>query len=103
MNIYLDIYFVLILTIITEFLVYLIFIRKNILRLFLYSILINSFTNPLANLVYGFGVNIFLIEFIVFVVEIFLIKLLFKMDYKKVTLISFVANLASFIIGVLLF
>ena len=93
---------ILIATIILEFLVYLIFIRKDFLYLLPYSILINSFTNPLANLAYSYGNNIYLIELLVFLVEIFLIKLLLKTSWKKAIIISFVANLISFLAGLAL-
>ena len=83
------------LTIVIEFIVYSLFIRKNYSLLLFYSILINSFTNPLANLIYGFGINIFLIEFFVFLVEVFLIKYLLKISYKKAILISLIANLIT--------
>lgn len=89
----------LILTILIEFVVYCFFLRKNFTSLFLYSTLINSITNPLMNIALGFGVNVLVLEFIVFVVEIFLIKSLFEIDYKKAVLISFVANLVSLILG----
>lgn len=95
MNIFLALTF----TIFLEFFMYVFFIRKNFLKLFLYSILINSFTNPFANLAYSFEINIFLIEIEVFVVEIFLIKHLFELNYKKSILISLFANLVSFLFG----
>ena len=68
----------------------------------IHSILINSFTNPLANLAVSYGASVFLIELLVFIVEIFLIKLLLETGWKKAILISFVANLASFIVGLFL-
>lgn len=47
----------LVITIITEFAVYLAFIRKEPIKLLLFSILINSFTNPLINYFYNFKSN----------------------------------------------
>ena len=43
-----------------------------------------------------------LLEFLVFAVEIILIKLLFKLKWNKSLIISFCANLASFLIGIAL-
>ncbi len=89
-------------TILIEFMIYAIFIRKDFLYLLAYSILINSITNPLMNLTLSFGGNLFVLEFLVFIAEIFLIKSLLKLDYKKSIIISLVANLASLIIGLLI-
>ena len=89
---------VLALTILIEFFVFAIFIRKDYEKLFLYSVLINSFTNPLANLFSSY-VNVALVEFFVVIIEIFLIKYLLEVKYWKAILISLVANLVSFIIG----
>ena len=89
--------FILILTIILEFIVYLIILRKDIRKLLLYSILINSFTNPIINLLpYS---KIILMEISVFVIEIFLIKYLFKIKYWKAILISLIANAIGFLWG----
>jgi hypothetical protein len=93
----------LILTILVEFIVYCLFIQKKFLSLLAYSVLINSITNPLMNLALGLGLNIILLEFLVFVAEIFLIKSLLSLNYKKAALISFVANIISFLLGVLIF
>ena len=89
-------------TILIEFFIYSIIIRKEFRKLFLYSLLINSFTNPLANLFFN-GTNWFLfIEIAVFIVEIFLIKYLLKINYWKAILISFVANLITSMVGLFL-
>jgi len=88
----------LLITIIIEFVVYFIIVRKNPQELLLYSVLINSFTNPLANIANGFLSNFLLIEAIVIIVEILLINALFKIDYKKAALISVLANIVSAII-----
>lgn len=92
---------VLILTILIEFLIYLLFIRKNILNLFLFSVLINSFTNPIANFAYDY-INFFIIEAAAILVEIFLIKALLKISYKKAILISIIANVVSASLGFVL-
>lgn len=97
-------YFVILLsTIIIEFFVYLIFIREKVWKIFLYSLLINSVTNPIMNFLYGINFNLYILEIGVFIIEIFLIKFLFKINYKKAILISLIANLLSFILGLIIF
>lgn len=93
----------LIFTILIEFIVYVILIKKRVAMLFFYSILINSFTNPLANLAADFNYNFILIEFLVFVVETLLIKKLFGTKYNRAVLISLLANLITSISGFLPF
>jgi len=88
----------LVFTILIEFLVYAVIIRKDYGRLIFYSILINSVTNPLLNFLQG-SFNIIPLEILVFFAEIFLIKYLLEIDYKKAIGISFVANILSFVFG----
>ena len=102
MNFYLLALLALILTIVIEFIVYSIAIRKNYGKLFLYSILINAFTNPLANLAYSLKSNFLFIEFLVILIEIPLIKYLFKIKLWKAILISVIANIVSAILGFLI-
>lgn len=89
----------LIATIIIEFIVYLIAVRKNVLRLLFYSLLINALTNPLANMIYEFGAKILLVEIGVVVIEIFLIKKLLEVKYWKAVIIAIIANVLSFVAG----
>jgi len=84
-------------TVILEFIVYSLFIRKDFKNLIIYSMLITLFTYPLANLSLEFINQIFIIEFFVFLIEIFLIKNLLNVSYKKSILISFIANLITFL------
>lgn len=92
----------LIITILIEFLIYLVFVKKRMWNLLAFSILINAFTNPLANLIYGFWSNLIVIELLVFLIEIPLIKILLKQRWRKAILFSLIANFASFIFGILL-
>lgn len=94
---------ILFITIILEFVVYLFFIKRHFCKLFLLCFLINAFTNPLANIAFGLFKYILFIEFSVFIVEIFLIKNLFQIKYCKSILISLIANLLSFFVGILIF
>jgi len=95
-------------TIIIEFIVYVIAMRQNIWKVLWYCFLINLFTVSLANLFYGIlytETNVFLfliIEGFVFLVEFVLIMFLFRNKWWKALAISFVANLASMILGVFL-
>jgi hypothetical protein len=57
------------------------------------------FTWPLANIFYGITSIIYFVEIGVFLAESILIMLLFKIKYSKSLLISFSANLLSFLIG----
>jgi hypothetical protein len=76
-----------------------IFIRGRFKEVILYSFLINLFTWPLANLFYGITFAIYFVEISVVLVESILIMLLLKVKFAKSLLISFLANLASFLIG----
>ena len=90
----------LICTIIIEFAVYLIAIRKNAIMLLVYALLINGLTNPLVNLFFNImSPTILVVEFFVIVVEVFLIKYLFEIKYWKAILISLIANIISFVVG----
>lgn len=98
----------LVLTVVLEYIVYIIFFRKNFGKLFLYSIIINAVTNPVANIIlssyYRPGLLlILLIEFFVVLVEVFLIKYLMEVSYKRAIIVSLVVNIASAILGHLLF
>jgi len=88
---------------ILEFVVVYLFLKKDFLKVLGFVLLINLFTWPIANLLYGFNWNVYLIEIGVVIVEGFLIMELFKIDSKKSLLISFVANLISFLIGLTFF
>jgi len=94
----------LIITILIEFGVIWIFIRKDISKLFLYTILINSFTLPLATFSYQKIINnFFFIETAVIFAESILIMLLLKTKYSKALLISFIANFITAMISLLFF
>jgi hypothetical protein len=87
-------------TIILEFVVYSLFVRKKYLELLGYAVLINCFTWPLAALVLGYFMNLFwIVEFFMFLVEIPLIKLLTKVSWWKALIISLVANLITILAG----
>lgn len=93
----------LIITILIEWGVVYFFIRKDLLRLFLYVLLINSFTLPIATYFYqNILNNLFFIECMVLFVESFLIMWLLEIKYKKALLISFVANFITFLIGLVI-
>ncbi|MDO8517325.1 MAG: hypothetical protein Q7S33_04320 [Nanoarchaeota archaeon] len=85
-----------------ELIVYFTLIKKEVKEnIILYCFLINAFTWPLANLFYGFFNLFWIIELGVFLVEFVLIKSLFRIEWKKALLISFIANLITTFIGYL--
>ncbi len=94
----------LLLTIITEFLIYFALVRKGAKGLFLNSFLINLMTQPIANLMivgttpkssHEWWVSYLLTEVAVIGVETPLIRLLFKTEWRSAFLISLVANAIS--------
>jgi hypothetical protein len=93
----------LLLTVLSEFAVYLCLIHRSPWHLLMYSFLINSVTNPLLNYLHIFeGYNIGGLEILVVLVEIFLISLLTEISYSRALMVSTAANIASFILGIIL-
>jgi len=86
-------------TFILEFLIVWAFIRKDVRKIALYTLLINLFTWPLANLFSSYGAVA--VETGVTIIESILIMLLFEKKYLMSLLVSFVANLVSFALGYL--
>lgn len=94
----------LLMTILIEFLVYLILTNKRVPELLLYSTLINAFTNPLLNYAYSYlNYDLILLEGLVVAVEALLIAGLMSLQPKDCLMVSFFANLASAVAGVLFF
>lgn len=88
------------LTVIIEFVIIWLFIRKEPEKLLFYSFLVNSITLPLAT--YGYNYiypNLILIEALVFLGETLLLKLMLEIDYSKAILISLVANITTAMLG----
>ncbi len=88
-----------VLTLAIEFLIVLAFLRKNPAEIFYLCFLINLFSWPIANLVYGFYGGFYVIELVVILVESVLIMLLFRVGYWKALVVSFLANLVSAFVG----
>lgn len=83
-----------------EFFILWLFTRDRPSKLFLYSLLINSFTLPLVTYsYYNILNNIYIIEIAVIFIESILIMLLLKMKYKTAFLISLTANFVTAVIG----
>ncbi len=96
--------FALLLTILTEYAVYLLIVRRDPFQLLLYSVLINSFTNPLFNYLYNYQFHdLYPLEMATVLVESILIALLMEVRFPKALLISLTANLASLLVGLLIF
>ena len=84
------------LTVLVEFVIFLAIFRSDPSRLLAYSLLINSFTNPLLNYFYNYVFHeILALEIVVVLVESILIMALINIKYPKALLISLAANLAS--------
>jgi len=90
------------LTFIIELIIFYLFFRKNYLKTAFYVLFINLFTWPIANLIYSVWPFLFFIEMGVLIIEGFFIMLLFKFNWKKAFLISFVANFISSLVGLIL-
>jgi hypothetical protein len=91
-------------TIFTEFIIFYALIRQDPKRLLLYSILINSFTNPLFNYLYNYQLqDAYLLEMLVVLAESVLLSKLLEISYSKSLFISAAANAASYMVGLLLF
>jgi len=104
MNLMIQYLLALLITILVEFVIIWVFIRKEPSKLFLYSILMNSFTLPIAT--YGYQDilnNLFVIEILVVFAESILIMLLLRIRYVKALCISFIANLITALISLLFF
>ena len=94
-------FLLLLLTIIIEFIVFWFIIKDKALKLFFYSAIINSFTQPFGTYFYqNLFVNFYVVELLIFFVESFLIQLLFKINYKKAILVSLLTNSITAIISV---
>lgn len=102
MSFYLTVLFI---TIAVEYVVYVLFFRKDFLKLLFYAVLINLFTHPLAYYFYNyltspesssaFNIYFLIVELVVFLAETVLIMILFKIDLKKAVLLSFLSNLTT--------
>jgi hypothetical protein len=91
-------------TIAIEFAVWFIIIRRDPLKLLWYSILVNSFTNPLFNYIYNYEMDqLLLLELAVATAETVLIKYLLDIEYKKAIILAFAGNTASLLIGLVIF
>jgi hypothetical protein len=94
------------LTIAVEYVVYVLFFRERFIMIFIYAVVINCFTHPIAYFLYGWfirpsininTINIYflIVEIVVFLAETLLIMLLFKTNLRRSLAISFVSNLAT--------
>ena len=94
----------LITTILIEFIVLIILTRKKPLKVFFFSVLINSLTLPIVWYIQLHILNNFIInEVIVFLLEIVLIKILFEVRYLKATIYSLTANFITAVLSFLFY
>lgn len=90
------------LTFLVELIIALIFIRAGFWKVFFYVFLINLFSWPIAQLIYGeFGLYL-LTELGVILVEGILIMFLFEVRFWKGLLVGFIANSISMALGLLI-
>ena len=94
--------FCFILTFVLEFSIIFFLSKENWKELFLYVLLINLFTWPLANLAYYFGGNFYLIELNVNLAEGLLLTLLLRKKYIYCLGLSFIANLVTALLSFLI-
>ncbi len=103
----------LIITIAVEYIVYLLFIRGKPFQTLFYAVLINCLSHPIAYYAYTqliekyditdlLNIYFLIVEIIVFLVEIILVWILFKIKLSKAVLISLTANLATAILSFLI-
>lgn len=93
-----------VLTVTLETLVWYVILKKNAAELVFYSVLINSLTLPLAQYLYpSFLDSMLVTEALVVLVEIPLIYLLLRVTPRQAVYLSFLANLVSALVGLLLF
>jgi len=105
-----------IITFFVEFLIIWLFIKGKVIKPLSTSFLINFITVPIANFIYTVpaflnyiyysGIEdytlILIVEIFIFIIESLFLKWLLKIKYPKALLISFVANLVTFLIGLFL-
>lgn len=92
----------LILTIFIEFVIIWLFQRKKLMKLLLYSFLVNSITLPLASYTFFYIYpNLIVVEVLVVVIEGVFLRYLLNIKYKMAILLSLVANLSTFMVGVI--
>jgi len=94
------------LTIAVEFIVYMLYIRSKPLAVFFYAVIINCLTHPAAFYFYSifseksdlnnnFNIYFLIIEIVVFLAEIFPVKILLKVNLQNAVIIAFTANLIT--------
>lgn len=102
MNIFPFFIIALLFTIIFEFGIAVIFLRKNIFHILIAIIIVNLITNPIMNYLYIYeSVNIIVLETAVIAVESILIAFLLRLSYLRALMLSIIMNLLSFGFGYL--
>ncbi len=93
-------------TVLVEWVVYAIALRRQPARLFLTSLLVNGLTEPVASVVvrgYSTWMMLLFVEIVVCVVEVALVAILLELSPRRATALSIAANGASALIGIILF
>jgi len=77
--------------------------KLQLRQIILYGLLINCLTQPLLNLAYNLlGINLLLLEAIVFLIEAVLIRALFDVKWSRAMLISTAVNLVTLLLGLVI-
>lgn len=100
-----NLYFLLLLTLVVETLILWIYNRQHIaaFRIMAYSLAVNCFTwGALAFLIWKLDFNIYAGEILVVMIELVLIRFLFKVKWINSLLQSVVANVSSYGAGLIL-
>jgi len=91
------------LTLLIELPVVCFFFRKQVTHVLIAGFLLNLFTWPLLHvLLYTYDINVYLLEICVAVTESIGYRLMMNCSWKKALLVGFVANTASYGIGLLM-
>lgn len=91
------------LTFLIEFIIFVLLLRKDYFKMAFYVLLVNLFSWPLANFIYGSWNHLVVIELGVFFIEGVIIHFLFEMNWRKTFFISFIANFVSALTGFLIY
>lgn len=96
-------FFALGVTIVVEWGIYALSLRRRLVLLLGLSLLLNCLTNPAANLLYSLYPRIWLVELLVIAAETPLLRWLIPIGWGRAAALSLAANLVSFGSGLLIF
>ena len=92
-----------VITIISEYVVVLLLQRKNAIKLAFLILGINLITHPAGFLLLNNGFNYYFVETLIICIEAFLYYVVLTRNINKSIKLSIIANLASILLGLLIF